>query len=112
MLEMLVAVGLMAMPLDHGHNEGDHHHAAAEGASSTVSGEVLSVDATTRMALVRHATMHELSMPAMSMNFRVADTVEMGVLVPGSAVTITVMNGENGLEIIATEAVDTEHAGH
>lgn len=92
---------------DHGH---DHSHAHAEGlVSSTVAADVRTVDTEARTTLMRHEAMTELAMPSMVMEFAIADDVDIALFQPGAALMVTVINGENGLEVIAAEA---EHGHH
>jgi Cu(I)/Ag(I) efflux system membrane fusion protein len=104
---LLVAAVLALTSHDHGHS-GHDHHAAAE-AQSVVAADVRTVDAAARTALLRHEAMAELSMPSMVMEFAIAEEVDIALFEPGAALMITVVNGEDGLEVIAAEP---EHAGH
>ena len=101
MLDLIIAASLLVQPMDHGHGGRDHH--ATEMASSTVAADVRTVDAAARTALIRHEAMPELSMPSMVMQFHIAETVDMALFEPGAALMITVINGENGLEVVAAE---------
>jgi Cu/Ag efflux protein CusF len=112
MLELVFAIGLLVAPVDHGHAAGGEHHQVGEDVRSTVAGDVRSVDRTTRTALIRHEAMNELSMPPMVMNFVIADDVDMAIFTPGTALMITVTNGENGFEIVAAEADPGAHSEH
>ncbi|MBO6728362.1 MAG: copper-binding protein [Maricaulis sp.] len=98
------------IPADHDHGHGHSHH-AVEG-SSTVAADVRTVDVENRTTLLRHEAMAELSMPAMVMEFRVADDVDISIFEPGAALTITAINGDNGLEVIAAEIEHDEHHQH
>lgn len=110
MLDLLIAASLLAMPVADGHAGHDHH--AASDARSTVAADVRTVDADERTALLRHEAMRELSMPAMVMEFRIAQDVDITLFEPGAALMVTVVNGENGLEVIAAEPEHDAHSGH
>lgn len=84
-------------------HHGEHHDAAAMQASSTTFGDVRTVDAETRTALIRHGDMPELGMTGMVMTFHIADGVDWSLFRPGAALEITVINTDDGLEIIAAE---------
>lgn len=100
MLSLLLALTLAAA--DHGHDSEDHHHAeAAEMVSSTAVADVRSADAEARTALLRHEALTEIGMPAMVMEFHIAEDVDMALFEAGAALTITAVNGENGLTVIA-----------
>lgn len=115
MLSLLLALTLTSV--DHGHDTADHHHAeAAEMVTSTAAADVRSVDAEARTALLRHEALTEIGMPAMVMEFQIAEDVDMALFAPGTALTITAINGENGLTVIAAapegEMDDHDAAGH
>jgi|GEM_PF-1674944 len=113
MLDLIIAAALAASSasVDHAHQH-DHHHAMSD-ASSTVAADVRTVDAEARRALMRHEAMPELSMPSMVMEFAIAADVDITLFEPGAALTITVINGENGLEVIAAEPEMMHgHSGH
>ena len=100
MLSLLLALTLMTA--DHGHDSEDHHHAeTSEIVSSTAVADVRSADAEARTALLRHEALTEIGMPAMVMEFHIAEDVDMALFEPGAALTITAVNGENGLTVIA-----------
>ena len=100
MLSLLLALTLTT--IDHGHDTADHHHAeAAEMVTSTAVADVRSADADARTALLRHEALTEIGMPAMVMEFHIAEDVDMALFEPGAALTITAVNGENGLTVIA-----------
>lgn len=105
MLSVIAAVSLSWAAIDHhGHHGADHHAAAAEEVSSTVAADVRAADAENRTALVRHDALTELGMGAMMMRFAVAEDVDFDLFQPGAALTITVISGADGYEIIAAEA--------
>ena len=100
MLSLVLALTLAAA--DHGHDSADHHHAEmAEAVTSTAVADVRSADAEARTALLRHEALTEIGMPAMVMEFHIAKDVDMALFEPGAALTITAVNGENGLTVIA-----------
>lgn len=100
MLSLLLALTLVTA--DHGHDSEDHHHAeAAEMVTSTAVADVRSADVEARTALLRHEALTEIGMPAMVMEFHIAEDVDMALFEPGAALTITAVNGENGLTVIA-----------
>ena len=113
MLNLLAALASLALiqDLDHGHHG---HHAAPEEtqtvARSTTFGDVRTVDAEARTAVIRHGAMSELGMSAMVMSFHIAENVDITLFEPGAALTLTVINGEQGLEVIAAEP--EAEAGH
>lgn len=111
MLIALLATTLsMTAAHDHGHDHEDHHH--AQSGQSTVAADVRTVDTAARTALMRHEAMTELAMPSMVMEFQIAEGVDIALFVPGAALMITVINGENGLEVIAAEPETGTHSGH
>lgn len=100
MLSLLLALTLATT--DHGHDSEDHHHAeAAETVTSSAVADVRSANAEARTALLRHEALTEIGMPAMVMEFHIAEDVDMALFEPGAALTITAVNGENGLTVIA-----------
>lgn len=103
---LFVAAVLALTPHDHGHSGHDHHAAAAQ---SVVAADVRTIDAEARTALMRHEAMAELSMPSMVMEFRIAEEVDIALFQPGTALTVTVINGENGLEVVAAEPEHEDH---
>ena len=107
MLAMLATLTVFAtaapQEMDHSMHHGDHHAAEMTQASSTTFGDVRTADADTRMALIRHGDMPELGMSGMVMAFHVADSVDWSLFRPGAALEITVINTDDGLEIIAAE---------
>ena len=113
MLNLLAALASLALSqdMDHGHHG---HHAAPEEtqtvARSTTFGDVRTVDAEARTAVIRHGAMSELGMSAMVMSFHIAENVDITLFEPGAALTLTVINGEQGLEVIAAEP--EAEAGH
>jgi Cu/Ag efflux protein CusF len=52
-------------------------------------GKVNSVDATNRMVNLTHQPIRALGWPSMTMDFKVAPSVDLGALTPGEAVTFT-----------------------
>lgn len=99
MLSLLLSLTLATT--DHGHDSEDHHQAeAAEMVSSTAVADVRSADTEARTALLRHEALNEIGMPAMVMEFHIAEDVDMALFEPGAALTITAVNGENGLTVI------------
>jgi len=108
MLFLIAAASLTLSTADHHgqHGQHDHHQRAAEQVSSTVGADVRAVDTDNRTALVQHEALTELGMGAMMMRFAVAEGVDIDLFTPGASLTITVVNGENGFEIIAAEASD------
>lgn len=103
MISVLASALLAMTAADHHGHHGNHHQADAQ-ASSTVAADVRAADADNRTALVRHDALTELGMGAMMMRFAVADDVDFDLFQPGAALTITVINGDGGFEIIAAEA--------
>ena len=103
MLSFIAAAALALSVTDHHGQHGDHHHADAQ-TSSTVAADVRAVDAANRTAVVRHDALTELGMGAMTMRFAVNENVDFSLFQTGAALTITVVNGESGFEIIAAEA--------
>ena len=81
-------------------DEHAHAHHMMQAAQSVVAADVRTVDAEARTALIRHEAMPELSMPAMVMEFQIAQGVNIALFEPGAALMITVIIGANGLEII------------
>ena len=43
---------------------------------------------------------------------QIAEAVDIDLVEPGAALNITVINGENGLEVIAAEPETGAHSGH
>ncbi|MEN0653971.1 MULTISPECIES: copper-binding protein [Hyphobacterium] len=111
MLSLFLALALATT--DHGHDSEDHHHAeTAEMVTSTAVADVRSADAEARTALLRHEALTEIGMPAMVMEFHIAEDVDMALFEPGAALTITAVNGENGLTVIAAAPEGgTDHHG-
>lgn len=111
MLSLLLALTLLAA--DHGHDSDNHHHAeAAEMVTSTAVADVRSADADARTALLRHEALTEIGMPAMVMEFRVDEDVDMALFEPGAALVITATNGDDGLTVIAaTPEGEMDHHG-
>lgn len=103
MISVLASALLALTAADH-HGHHGNHHQAEEQASSTVAADVRAADAEDRTALVRHDALTELGMGAMMMRFSVAEDVDFDLFQPDAALTITVISGENGFEIIAAEA--------
>lgn len=103
MIALMLAASLSLS--DHATDHSAHHHGPAmqQAVSSTTYGDVRTVDAEARTALIRHGDLPELGMPGMVMEFRVAETVDIALFEPGAALEITVINGEHGLEVIAAE---------
>ncbi len=99
----------LSAPADHHDHHGHHgdHHQTESQVSSTVAADVRAVDAENRAAVVRHDALTELGMGAMMMRFSVADDVDFDLFQPGAALTITVVSGDEGYEIIAAEARDS-----
>jgi Cu/Ag efflux protein CusF len=96
-------LGLAGQDMPHTMDHGVHGDMAGEQASSTTYGDVRTVDAEARTALIRHGDMPELGMPGMVMEFRVAEAVDIALFEPGAALQITVIAGEHGLEVIAAQ---------
>lgn len=110
LITLLAATLSLTAAHDHGHGHDNHHH--AEAGQSTVAGDVRTVDTAARTALIRHEAMTELAMPSMVMEFQIAEAVDIDLFEPGAALNITVINGENGLEVIAAEPETGAHSGH
>lgn len=110
MIDLILAVALASTGanLDHGHDHGHGHADTHDAASSTVSADVRTVDTAARKTLMRHEAMTELGMPSMVMEFSISDDVDISLFEPGAALMVTVINGDDGLQVIAAEA---EH-GH
>lgn len=102
-MNMIFALALLALASDHGSDSHGHHHHEEMAAQSTVSADVRTADAEARTALLRHEAMSELGMPAMVMEFSIADDVDMNLFQPGAALMITATMGETGLVVIAAE---------
>lgn len=100
MLSLITATTLLVAQADHHAHQGHDHHAETL-ASSTVSADVRAADAENRTALVRHDALTELGMGAMTMRFAVADGVDFSLFQVGAALTVTIANGPDGLEIVA-----------
>ena len=107
MLSLLTAALLAAAPMDHGTDHdhgGDRHHAEAHaGAMDTVIGDVRTVDAEARTALIRHEALETMEMPSMVMEFVIAEDVDIALFEPGAALSITVMRMNGVLTVIAAE---------
>jgi len=103
----LMTVALVAS-VDHGAESHAHHHTAESMAQSVVAADVRTVDTETRTTLLRHEAMPELGMPAMVMEFTVADDVDIDLFQPGAALIITATMGTDGLRIIAAEPESDE----
>lgn len=70
--------------------------AQAQGAKPTGSGKVNSVDAGRRVVNLSHGPVAALGWPAMTMNFPVAQSVNLASIREGSQVTFTLGKGDNG----------------
>ena len=105
MLIFVASAVLFATSADH-HDHHCHHgdHQTETQVSSTVSADVRAVDADNRTAVVRHDALTELGMGAMMMRFSVSEDVDFDLFQPGAALTITVISGDAGYEIIAAVA--------
>ena len=107
MLVFLLASTLALGAFDHDHAAGEtHSHAETEAtseATSTVAADVRTIDAEARTAMVRHEPLVELGMPAMVMQFAIANDVDLALFEPGAALIITARRSPDGLEIIAAE---------
>lgn len=106
MLSLLCALAL-TMAGD-GHDGVDHHIETPQTATATTVADVRSVDVEARTALLRHGSLDALSMPAMVMEFHLADDVDLELFEPGAALTITAINGADGLEVIAASPATGE----
>lgn len=102
-MNMIFALVLLTVSDNHGSDSHGHHHHEQMAAQSTVAADVRTADAENRTALMRHEAMQELGMPAMVMEFSIADDVDMALFEPGAALMITVIMGETGLVVIAAE---------
>lgn len=103
MLVFLLASTLALGAIDHDHPDwSDHVHSETE-ITSTVAADVRTIDVEARTAMVRHEPLVELGMPAMVMQFTIADDVDFDLFEPGAALMITARRGPDGLEIIAAE---------
>jgi len=103
MLVFLLASTLALGAVDHDHAAGETHSHAETEATSTVAADVRTVDAEARTAMVRHEPLVELGMPAMVMQFAIANDVDLALFEPGAALIITARRSPDGLEIIAAE---------
>ena len=106
MLAHIAACLLALTVFDHSHAGDDTHSHAETEATSTVAGDVRTVDHEDRTAMVRHEPLVELGMPAMVMQFAISDGVDLALFEPGAALMITVRRGPDSLEIIAAEPED------
>jgi len=106
---LAVALASTTLTSDHEPGHGHAHHAQGQ---SMVAADVRTVDIANRTTLLRHEAMRELSMPAMVMEFRIADDVDITLFEPGAALVITAINGENGLEVIAAAPEEAESHHH
>ena len=87
MRRILMLAGLAAICLGAGcHKETAKHY--------PVSGEVISVDAPTQMIMLKHGDIPGL-MPAMTMEYKVADARQMAELKPGDTISADLVVGEN-----------------
>ena len=103
MLTLIASAALLAAPAaDHHGHHGAHHQAHSE-ASSTVAAEVRAVDQENRTALVTHEALTELGMGEMTMRFIVVDGVDLSLFQAGASLTITVIEGADGFQIIRAE---------
>lgn len=99
MLTFALALALSAQTAHAGDH--DHHAMQAEArAQSTVIADVRTVDEAARTALLRHEAMEELSMPAMVMEFHVAEPVDFALFQPGAALIVTVENRDGTLTVV------------
>jgi Cu/Ag efflux protein CusF len=105
MISLIAALTLSMSAIEQHGEHGQHgdHHPTNEQASSTVAADVRAVDAEGRTAVVRHDALTELGMGGMTMRFTVDDAVDFSLFQPAAALTITVVNGSDGFEIIAAE---------
>ncbi|MEE2527328.1 copper-binding protein [Hyphobacterium sp. HN65] len=102
-MNMIFALALLTLAVDHGNDGHDHHHHGEMAARSTAAADVRTSDANARTALLRHEALPELGMPAMVMEFSIAEGVDMTLFEPGAALTITATMGESGLTVIEAE---------
>jgi Cu/Ag efflux protein CusF len=70
--------------------------AQAQGAKPTGTGKVNSIDAGRRVVNLSHGPVAALGWPAMTMNFPVAQSVNLASVKEGGQVTFTLGKGENG----------------
>jgi Cu/Ag efflux protein CusF len=108
MLTPLLLTAALLVSSDHGTDGHGHHHMAETTAQSTIAADVRTVDVEARTALLRHEAMPELGMPAMVMEFSIAEDVDIGLFQPGAALMITATRGDDGLHVIAAEPEDAE----
>ncbi|MDV7142972.1 efflux RND transporter periplasmic adaptor subunit [Tropicimonas sp. TH_r6] len=74
---------------------------ADKAAPIVVSGTIDATDPATRMATITHGPMVEIGMPGMTMDFSVAETLDLTALVPGSEMTLTFARPDGMTMILA-----------
>ena len=89
-----------SMPgMSHGSTSGmqaaHSRHAYAQG-----TGTVNSVDAATHKVSVSHGPISAIGLPAMTMDFAVAPSVDLQTVKPGTRVNFTLEHGEGGMYVI------------
>lgn len=120
--ELTSGTGRMAMKHDEGVDHSAMGHGAASGTADTIpnadarantetaqagsgtppsgTGTVHSVDGGQRMVNVSHEPIPSIGWPAMTMDFRVAPSVDLLSIQPGSRVTFTLARGADGTYVI------------
>ena len=104
MIDILLALSLMASAQDMHHGHGDMsaaHGMVMEAAQSSTFADVRSVDTEARTALLRHGPLPELGMMGMVMSFHIAEDVDITLFEPGAALTVTVTRHGEDLMVIA-----------
>ena len=102
------------MPMDHGAMPGmsrslrPHMQMAHEGhAHAQGTGTVNSVDASGHKINISHGPISAIGFPAMTMDFAVGPSVDLGTVKQGSSVKFTVEEGKDGLYVIQSIAPAT-----
>ncbi|MGC2855545.1 copper-binding protein [Novispirillum sp. DQ9] len=81
-----------------GHGSAGHAKAAAEAIAGT--GTVNAIDAGKRTVNVTHAPIPAIGWPAMTMDFAVAQGVDLAPLKAGDAIAFTLSRGADGIYLI------------
>ena len=110
-LALLLALSAQDAHAGHGHHDAHHVMEAEAAVQSTVIADVRTADEAARTALLRHEALEELSMPAMVMEFAIAEPVDFALFQPGAALIVTVENRDGVLTVVEARPEDA-HAGH
>jgi Cu(I)/Ag(I) efflux system periplasmic protein CusF len=83
------------------------HEAQASQTSGMIKGEVRRIDAENRKITIKHEAIPDLDMAAMTMAFRLADTISIDKLKPGDKIRFSLGKVEGKWVVVAIEADST-----